>query len=74
MILIFHLIVIMILVIIKCFDNTKGHIDKSTYNYLELKDDKKEVEYFIKNYFIDNNYLSIKNYLNILIILKKKLY
>lgn len=46
----------------QCFDNTKGHIDESTYNYSELKDDKKkEVEYFIKNYFIDNNYLSIKN-------------
>jgi len=45
----------------KCFNNNKSVLDKSTYDYIELKDDKKkDVEYFIKNFFIDNNYLSIE--------------
>lgn len=45
----------------KCFSDTKGITDKTTYNYTELKDDKhKEIEYYIKNYFIDNKYISIK--------------
>lgn len=45
----------------KCFVNNKNNDDKTTYNYIELKDDKKkEIEFFIKNFFIDNNYLSIE--------------
>jgi len=51
----------------KCFNENKTSkkTDDSTYNYVELKtEQKREIEYFIKNYFIHDNILSIKYLLN----------